>query len=367
MKAAYIERFGDADTFVYGDLPDPKVGPRHVLIRVKAASINRNDLYRREGSVLRHRRHGDTSVLGPGYAFPFIDGYEAAGVIEAVGSEVADRRVGERVVATTVAGSYAELVPVNAVGAVPLPDSLTFEEGASIPIVFLTSWYALVKTARIQAGETVLIQSGGSGVGMAGIQISKYFKTRVITTVGTDEKVAKARDLGADLAINYQTQDFLPEVMQFTNGRGVDLVLESVGGEVLSKSIQTLARMGRLIVVGKSSLSWPGVVERDFGMLSQFATNPPLDPVAALNSLPDLDELLRKSATFGGFNLTEQMSHAGIESYRDAMAELAKILDLCSQKKMRTVVDCVFPLAKASDAHRYVEQRRNFGKVILTP
>ena len=367
MKAAYIERFGDEDAFVYGDLPDPKVSPRHVLIRVKAAGINRNDLYRREGSILRHRRRGDTSVLGSGYTFPFVSGYEAAGVIEAVGPEVDDQRVGQRVVATPAGGSYAELVAVNAVGAVPLPDNLTFEEGASIPIVFLTSWYALVKTARIQAGETVLIQSGGSGVGMAGIQISKYFKTRVITTAGSDEKVAKAMDLGADLAINYQTQDFLPEVMMFTNGRGVDLVLESVGGEVLSKSILTLARMGRLIVVGKSSLSHAGVVERDFGMLSQFASPPPLDPVATLNALPDLNELLQKSATFGGFNLTEQMSHAGIESYGDAMAELAKILDLCSQKKMRTVVDSVFPLAKASEAHRYLEQRRNFGKVILRP
>ncbi len=325
MKAAYIEGFGAEDAFIYGDLPDPVPGLRQVLIRVKATAINRGDLMRREGTY-----GGGTPTT-----FPFVDGWEVAGVIEAVGSEVKERHVGQRVVATLPRGGYAELVAVNRSGTVPLPNSLSFEEGASIPIAFLTAWYGLVKVARLEAGETVLIQSGGSGVGMAGIQIAKYFGTRVLTTAGSEEKVAKAQALGADLAINYQDRDFLPEAMRFTGSAGVNVVLESVGGEVLAKSIQALAPMGRLVVVGNSSRS---------------------------ANLPDLlERLRRRNITYNSFNLGLQMSYGGV------MAELAKIMDLCSQGKMKTVVDRVFPLKEVTEAHRYVAQRRNFGKVVLRP
>ena len=349
MKAAYVERLGAEDNFTYGDLPDPEIGPRQVLIRVKAAGINRRDI------PDRRRVHEGNPVSGvrPAQISFVVQGFEVAGVIESVGADVSDRRVGQRVVATTPGGGYAELVAVSRAGTVLLPDSLTFEEGASIPIVFLTSWYGLVKVARIQPEETVLIQSGGSGVGMAGIQISKYFKTKVITTAGTDEKVAKAINLGADLGINYQTQDFVPEVMRYTNGRGADLVLESVGGEVLTKSIKALARLGRVIIVGNSSGSST--------MMSQFAGSGNLPPSAATDAVPDFNLLIQKSATIGGFAVSHQMAYGGV------MAELEKIIDLCGQKKMRTVVDRVFPLAEASEAFQYVEQRRNFGKVILRP
>lgn len=324
MKAAYYtERLGTEDTFIYGEMPDPKIGPKQVLVRIKATAINRKDLFRREGAG-----------GGGSPPFPFVDGLEVAGLVEAVGPDVTDRWVGQRVVATLPYGGYAELAAVNRAGTVPLPESLSFEEGASIPIVFLTSWYGLVKMARIEAGETVLIQSGGSGVGMAGIQIAKYFKTRVITTAGSDEKVARARELGADLAINYRKQDFLPETMRFTDGRGVDVVLESVGGDVLAKSIQALAPLGRLVNVGNSSRS---------------------------SVAPDLDLVRRKNAIYASFNLGGQMSYGGV------IAELAKIVELCGQGKVRTVVDRVFPLSQASEAHRYVAERRNFGKVVMVP
>ena len=324
MKAAYYtDRLTTEDTFIYGDMPDPKIGPMQVLIRVKATAINRKDLFRREGAG-----------GGGSPPFPFVDGLEVAGLVEAVGPEVTDRRVGQRVVATLPYGGYAELAAVNRAGTIPLPESLSFEEGASIPIVFLTSWYGLVKMARIEAGETVLVQSGGSGVGMAGIQIAKYFRTMVITTAGSDEKAARAREMGADLAINYQKQDFLPEVMRVTGGKGVEVVLESVGGDVLTKSIQALAPLGRLVTVGNSSRS---------------------------SVAPDLNLVRRKNAIYTGFSLGGQMYYGGV------MLELAKIIDLCGQGKMRTVVDRVFPLKEASEAHRYVAERRNFGKVVLRP
>ena len=324
MKAAYIEKVGPEDSFIYSDVPDPKIGPNQVLIRVKAAAINRADLTRRQGT------YGGNAPP----SFPFVFGWEVAGVIEAIGPEVTDRKVGQRVVATTAYGGYAELLAVNRNGTVPLPDNLSFEVGASIPIVFLTSWYGLLKVGRIGAGESVLIQSGGSGVGMAGIQIAKYFGCKVITTAGSAEKVAKARQFGADLAINYQEEDFLPAVMGFTDGRGVDVVLESVGGDVLTKSIQAFAPLGRLVIVGNSSNS---------------ATQ------------PDLKLLWRKNVSVCSFSMSLQMSYGRV------MPELAKIMELCSQGKMKTGVDRVFPLKEASAAHRYVGERRNFGKVIRIP
>lgn len=323
MKAAYIKQLGPEDNFIFGDLPDPVPGPRQVLIRVKAAGINRGDLFRREGT------YG-----GAAPAFPFVPGWEVAGVVEAIGAEVTDRAVGQPVLATMAQGGYAELVTVNRAGTIVVPPGLPLDEAASIPMVFLTSWYALVKVARLEAGESALIQSGGSGVGMAGIQIAKHLGAKVITTAGTDDKVAKARTLGADAAVNYEGQDFLPEAMRFTNNVGVNVVLESVGGAVLAKSIEALAPLGRLVTVGNSSRS---------------------------QQQPDVDALARRNASFNRFSLARQMSLGGV------MAELSRIIELCAQGKLRTVIDRAFPLSEAAEAHRYLAARRNFGKVILKP
>lgn len=323
MKAAFVNTFGSEDAFVYGDLPDPKLGPRQVLIRVKAAGVNRGDLFRREGS------YG-----GAPPKLPFCPGWEVAGVIEAVGAEVKDRSVGQRVLATLADGGYAELVAVNRAGTLPVPDKLSFEEAASIPMVFLTSWYALLKVARLEKGEAVLIQSGGSGVGMAGIQIAKHAGARVFTTAGTDDKVAKCKALGADAAVNYTKQDFLPEVMAFTGNAGVNVVLESVGGPVLLKSIQAMAPLGRLVTVGNSSRS---------------------------ADKPDMETLTKRNCSFTSFSLARQMGYGGV------MAEMAKVMDLCAQGRMKSIVDRVFPLKETAEAHRYLAQRKNFGKVVLRP
>lgn len=322
MKAVYFEKAGKEDVLVYGDVPDPKIGPRQVLVRVKAIAINRKELMARE--------------RGPAEGVPFvIDGSEVAGVIEAIGSEVKDRTVGQRVVASVPTGGYVELLAVHRAGTVLLPDTLSFEEGASIPNVFLTGWYALVKLARIEAGETVLVQAAGSGVGMAGIQIAKYFGCKVITTAGSEEKVAKARQFGADLAINYQEKDFVPEVMAFTDGHGANVCQECVGGDVLIKSIQALGHLGRLVVVGNASQS----------------------PVP-----PDLLRRLgSKNLLFCSLSMPYAFRAGGV------MEELATIMDLCGQGKLKTLVDRAFPLKEAAAAHRYLEDRRQFGKLVLVP
>ena len=325
MKAAVIHELGPEDVFRYEDVPDPQIRPRQVLVRIKAASINRGDLGRREGTY-----RGSTA----GAVLPLILGWDVAGVIEEVGSEVQGRHVGQKVVATLAQGGYAELATVNVAGIVPMPDNLSFEEAASIPIAFLTSWYALLKVVDLQEGEIVLIQAGGSGVGIAAIQIAKHAGARVITTSSTQEKLDKALELGADKAVNYRAEDFREAVAHFTENAGVNVVLESVGGETLTRSVEALAPGGRLVTVGNTSRSDASV---DPGLLVQRGTR------------------------LIGFSLSTQMGKGGV------MGELARIMDLFAQRALKTVVDRVFPLGEAAEAHRYLAQARNFGKVLLRP
>ena len=286
---------------------------------MRAAALNRGDLGQRAGSYAPNRR------------LPAIIGWDVAGVIEQVGAEVTDRQVGQRVVVLVPRGGYAELVRAPAAITVPLPDNVTFEEAASLPSAYLTAWYPLVQVSPVRPGETVLVQAGASGVGVAGIQIGKYLGATVIATAGSDAKVRFCLDYAADHAINYQTHDFVEEVLRITGGRGVDFVLEQVGGDVLSRSISCLAPHGRLITVGNT--------------VHQSAT---IDPT----------ELLRKSLTLRGYFLPGEPDQPG---------GLKQVVDLVAAGKLRNAVDRVFPLAEAAAAHRYLAERQNLGKLLLRP
>lgn len=323
MRAVRVHEHGDESVLRYEEVPDPEPAPRRVVIRVQAASINRGDLARRAGTY-----GGGPTPL------PFTPGWEVAGTVEAVGPEVQGLRRGDRVIAQMADGGYAEKVLVHQAGVYPMPENLSFEEACTIPVVFLTSWFALHRLCRIQSGETVLVQAGGSGVGIAAIQIAKLAGCRVIATAGTDEKCARCRELGADEAINYRERDFLSEVMRLSEARGVDAVLESVGGEVFDKSLQALARFGRLCTVGNSS--------------------------GQPNSV-DARALMTKNLSLSGFYLGAEIAAGGVRAAMD------EILGLFSQGKLRAVVDRTFPLREAPEAHRYVGERRNFGKVVLVP
>ena len=325
MKAVVIHELGSPDVLKYEDVPDPQIRPRQVLVRIKAASINRGDLGRREGTY-----RGATA----GAALPLILGWDVAGEILEVGEEVEGRHVGQRVVATLAQGGYAELAAVNVAGTVPIPDSLSYEEAASIPIAFLTAWFAVLKVGELHDSEAALVQSGGSGVGMAAIQIAKHAGATVVTTSGTEDKLERCREMGADLAINYREADVPGGVSSFTSGSGVNFVLESVGGETFSDSLRCLAPGGRLVTVGNTSQSTSSV---DAGMLVQ------------------------RGLRIVGFSLSTQMGRGGV------MGELYRIMELFEQGALTTAVDRVFPLAEASEAHRYVSDNRNFGKVLLVP
>jgi NADPH:quinone reductase len=319
MKAARIHEFGSEDVLRYEDVPDPIPGSGEVLVRVRAAGINRGDLGRRAGTYRG------------GVELPLIIGWDVAGTVEAQGPGVSSPPVGTRVTARIAQGGYAELAVVPASWAIPMPDDVTFEQGASLPVAYLTSWFALKHQGALQPGETCLVQAAASGVGVAGIQIAKSAGARVFTTASSAEKLALARRLGADVAINYTTSDFVDVVKEETSGRGVDVVLESVGGEVLSRSVAALAQFGRLVCVGNSARQ----------------------PAPA-----DLTQLLTKRISLHGFYLGAEQGTG---------PALAELLALVSAGKIEAVIDRTFPLSAAAEAHRYVGSRGNLGKVLLIP
>jgi len=322
VKAVVIEEYGGPEVLRLRDVPDPTLLPAQVLVEVRAAGVNRGDLQRREAA-------GDQPV-----PLPLIIGWEVAGVVRATGELIQSVRPGDRVVAILTSGGYAELATPVGMATLPIPDSLSFEEAAGIPVSYLTAWFALTRRAALRGGETALIQAAGAGVGTAGVQIARLRGARVIATAGTDEKLARIRDLGANETINYRTTDFARAVRELTRGRGVDVVLESVGGETLIRSIELLAPGGRLVSVGNSS-----------------GRSGPID-----SSL-----LMEKDISLMGLYLGAELMTSG------AIDEFAKVVDLCARGELKVIIDRVLPLAEAAQAHRILADRANFGKVILRP
>ena len=325
MKAVTVRQQDDRGVLRYEEVPDPEVGPSDVLIQVRAASVNRGDLN------LAYAAGSGAPSEGPA-----IIGWDVAGDVAETGSDAGRLKVGQRVVARLVTGGYAELVAAPEATVVPLPDDLDYDQGASVPVAFLTAWVALLDTAKLTAGETALVQAAGSGVGMAGIQIARQVAgARVFTTAGTDDKVAMAAKLGADVAINYETHDFLAEVLDLTQSKGVEVVLDGVGGEVFARSQQALAEGGRLVSVGRSSGEAP-VVD------TELAEN-------------------KRHRVVTGWRLRDERTH------EQAATDLERIIGLIAEGTLKTVVDRVFPLSEAAEAHRYLASRAQFGKVILRP
>lgn len=326
MKAIRIhpDPSGGQAALHYEDVPDPVPGPREVVIRIAAASVNRSDLMRRDN----YRRNADPAA-------PFTPGTDVAGTVAAVGDAVHELRPGDLVVALLSGGGYAEKVVTHVAGTVPVPPGVDLKTAAGVPVVYLTVWFPLCFDPGVKAGETILVQSGASGVGIAAIQVAKHLGARVFATAGSDAKVERLREQGVDLAINYTTQDFLPLVMEATGGRGVDFVLESVGGDVFTKSVSALAPGGRLSIVGNSS--------------------------GAPEVTPDERLVAERGLTVKRFGLPSEIPTGGTRR------ELPKVLDLVAQGVLQPVIDRTFPLAEAEAAHAHLADRRNFGKVLLIP
>lgn len=327
MKAIRIHETGDPNVLTYEDVPDPQPKPGEVLIKVEAVSMNYADVGRRSG------RYGG----GAAPNFPIALGLDGAGTITAVADDVTDRTVGQRV--AFFGPSYAEYTTIAAGSTAKIPDGVAIEAAACVPVVFGTAWYCFKDVTELKSTEDVLVQAGGSGVGTAAIQIAKYIAKdggKIITTAGSDEKVQKALDLGADVAINYNIQNFVDEVKKATDGKGVDVVLESVGGEVYKQSLEAMASGGRLVSIGRTGGEVPKI---DEGFLSQKGI----------------------SAVQFGFGTLRN------ERMAEVVGTIEMLMMLIRVGIFKVIIDRTFPLSQAQDAHSYLEGRKAFGKVVLIP
>ena len=322
MKAAVYYATGGPEVFRYEDLPDPACAPDGVVIEVSAISVEGGDLLHRAGGELPTRPH--------------VVGYQCAGVVREVGSDVADRRIGQRVVAVMMHGSHAERVAAAANATWPVPDALDLERAAAVPIAVGTADDCLFEFGRLGAGECALIHAGAGGVGMAAIQLAKRAGATVLSTASSDAKLDRLKALGLDHGINYQTTDFVAAAREITGGRGVDLVVDSIGGQILQQSFEAACYRGRIISVGSAG--------RDA-------------------RAPDVS-LLRpgnKSLTGVFFGAELAIHHARVH------AMVARHLEDAARGRLEIVLDRRFPLERAAEAHTYIESRQAFGRVLLLP
>jgi NADPH:quinone reductase-like Zn-dependent oxidoreductase len=340
MRAVRIHEFGGPEVLRYEDVPDPSARKDQVLVRVKACAMNHLDLWVRRGL--------------PGVKLPHILGSDVAGEIVEVGEYVNGFAAGQRVLVAPmrfcnqcaqcvsglqnrcrqftvlgngVDGGNCELIAVPAVGVIPIPNQLNFDEAASLPLVFLTAWHMLVSRAKIQIGQTVLVLGAGSGVGIAAVQIAKLFHARVIATAGDEKKLERAYALGADHGINHYKQKISEEVSKITNKNGADIVIEHVGAATWDESLRSLTPAGTLVTCGATT-----------------------GPKAAF----DLRVLFSRQLAFLG-------------SYMGTMGELYEVLGHVSAGRLKPVVDCTFRLKDARAAHEYMEESKMFGKIVLNP
>ena len=338
MRQVVTTGNGGVEVLKVQEAPDPKPDKGEVVIQVKAAGLNFADILARQG------------LYPDGPKKPCVMGYEVAGLVEAVGEGVDGGLVGKAVVALTRFGGQAEKVAVRADQIFEKPESLTFEQAAAIPVNYLTAYALLYVMGSLQANESVLIHNAGGGVGLAALDIAKKIGA---TTFGTASpgKHEFLRERGLDHPIDYRNQDWLPVLKELTNGRGVELVIDPIGGSHWKKSYAALRQTGRLGMFGVSSASANGLRGK-LKLIKAAALMPRFHPLGLLN----------KNRGVFGLNL----GHLWHEPEKVA-TWMKVILDGVSEGWIRPFVDKAFPFAQAGDAHSYVEARKNIGKVVLVP
>jgi NADPH2:quinone reductase len=320
MKAAVYYENGPPSVLKYEDVPDPQLMPNGIIIRVEAVSIEGGDTLNRQGGALM--------------SVPHIVGYQAAGEVVAVGAEVRGFKIGDKAVTTGFNGSHAELRSVAARTAWKIPKGCDVRKAAVVPVPFGTAHDCLFEFGRLKAGETVLVQAGASGVGVAAIQLAKRAGARVLATASSDDRLEKLKPLGLDHGINYKSSDVVQSVMTITDNKGVNLVVDSVGGSTLQGSILSLGYRGRVSMVGAAGREPMRV---DVGSL-----------MAGNRSL---------TGVFLGAEIATDRVHDMIQGLVDEVAA----------GTLQVVIDKTFPLSQAADAHAYIESRKAVGRVLLIP
>lgn len=324
MKAMVVTAFGPSESLQCQEWDVPSIQSNEVLIRVQATSVNYADIKARYGYY-----HG-------GGTPPFIPGLDAAGVVEAIGTDVRGLSVGQRVIAFPKSGSYAEYAVANAAVTFPLPDGIDWETAAACPTVALTAYKLLADVARLVPGETVVVHAAAGGVGTTAIQLAKILGAGcVIGTVGSERKKQTALDAGADYVFSYEGEDFSAEVNRLTDGRGADVILDSIAGEVSAKSLDCLALYGRLVNFGNAS-----------GSVGRFETK-------------DVHSSCRSVLGFS-LGTTRKERPELLKNAADA------VLGYLVQGKLNMNIGRRFSLEQAAEAQEWVESRNSTGKVILT-
>jgi NADPH2:quinone reductase len=304
----------------YEDVADPECHPKGVVIRVEAVSIEGGDILNRWRGALANRPH--------------IVGYQAAGEIIEIGAEVDNLHVGQKVATVGANGSHAALRAVAALSAWPIPDGFDPNLASVIPVTFGTADECLFEFGRLKRGETVLVQAGASGVGVAAIQLAKRAGATVLATASSDERLERLTRLGMDHGINYRRQDVVSEVMRLTNNKGVDLVVDPVGGQTLQASLLSLGYRGRVSMVGAAGREAMQV---------------------------DVSSMMAGNRSLTGVFLGAEISTDRVR------ANIQRLIDEAAKGELEVVIDRVFPLAKAADAHAYIESRQAVGRVLLVP
>lgn len=322
MKAAVYYETGSPDVFRYEEIPDPAVGATEILVKVEAVSIEGGDTLNRLGGDLNRTPH--------------VVGYQCAGTVVEIGEQVTGFAVGDRVVTVGIDGSHAELRAVPAPFAWRIPDALSTDEAACVPVPWGTADDCLFEFGHLVSGETALIHAGAGGVGIAAIQLAKRAGARVMATASSDDKLERLKELGLEEGINYARHDFVAESRRLTDGRGVDVIVDSVGGATLQGSINALAYRGRCVTVG------------DAGRTSAESL--------------DISMMRPSNQTLSGYFMGAELL-----LFPRLHAMIADHLDSIAKGDLRVVIDRAYPLSDAAAAHAYIESRQSFGRVLLTP
>ncbi len=323
MKAVIVEKPGDENVLKLGEIPDPVLKDDELLIRVRAAGLNRADILQRQGFY--PPPPGASEILG----------MECAGDVIATGKAVSGWKVGDRAMALIPGGGYAQKAVAHFGSAMKIPAPLSYEEGAGVPEVFLTVYLNIFMLAGLNKTETVLIHGGGSGIGTASIMLLKEYGARAIVTAGSDDKCEQCLKLGADVAINYKTASFADAVKTATSGRGTDVILDSIGGAYLAPNIQALAQNGRLVMIGLMN-----------GTRGEL----------------DLAAVLRRHLRIYGSTLRGRPAAEKAEIVSAFLRQFGAALEA---GRLRPPIHKALPASEAGEAHRIMQASEHFGKIVL--
>ncbi|MEK7287543.1 MAG: medium chain dehydrogenase/reductase family protein [Elusimicrobiota bacterium] len=338
MKALVIRRTGPPETLCVEDWPKPALKPGQILIKVKAAGVNFADCLARMGLYSAAPKR------------PFIPGYEAAGIIEEVGREVSNFKPGDRVFGATRFGGCAEFAAVDSAQALAIPESLSFEQAAAIPVNYLTAYAALYEQARVRKGDLILIHSAAGGVGIAAMQLCQATGATVVAMASSDVKLERLRAMGAEHTINTNQTNYPDTARKLANyGDGFDVILNAAGGPTIRQDLRLLAPGGRLILYGISSLA-PLDRRRWLDLIKGFISTPWLHPLWLINN---------NKGVFG-LNMAHYFKNNGV--YKKIMEDIAAMVQ---KGEIKPVLDSNYPLDKAPQAHARLHSRQNVGKVVL--